>query len=273
MIEELDRVNGAPAGVSARGLAGSFGIELKGLDIARLREGDVEFIRAQLLEHYVVLLSGQDTSVGVIDAFTKAMGPSIEETVPIKLELGHPDYPAVMVLRNEGFAKQYTGRWHSESSGHPTPPSISFLAAGILPPAGGDTLFANQHLAFAELSPALQALLLPLRAEHGIAVAGKSTSSAIHPVVRTHPETGERALYVDEMFTRCFEGMTEEESSGLLDYLLAHATRAEFCYRHCWKPGDVLVWDNRSVQHRAIHDYGDAERVMYHVEIAQEKPV
>ncbi|HWL87600.1 MAG TPA: TauD/TfdA family dioxygenase, partial [Polyangiaceae bacterium] len=131
---------------------------------------------------------------------------------------------------------------------------------------------ANQHLAFEALSPGLQQMLSSMRAYHEVAYPGGSSFSAVHPVVRTHSVTGRRGLYVNKYFTKYFEGMSIEESRPLLAYLEAHCVREEFVYRHRWQVGDVVIWDNRSVQHRAIHDYGDEERVMHHMELKDEVP-
>lgn len=258
-------------GIERRRIGGSLGVELHGIDIAALDQDQLEAIHQALLDHHLVVLKDQDTKAGNVDAFGKMFGPRIKETIPLKLALGHKQYPDIIVLENKGYAKSYINEWHSEATAFRLPPSVSMLAGRTIPEAGGDTLFANQHAAFEALSPAMQEMLMPLKADHAVGFDEKSRGEAVHPVVRVHPVTGRKALYVNATFTKKFHGMTAEESRGLMDYLFKHSTRPEFCYRHRHQVGDLLIWDNRSVQHRAIQDYGDAERRMYHVEIMHEE--
>ncbi len=138
-----------------------------------------------------------------------------------------------------------TGRWHSDATFDATPPAISILAAQELPSRGGETAFANQYLAFETLSDGMRRLLANLQAVHDASSHRRPEEDAVHPALRTHPETGRTALFLNREFTRRFEDMTTEESAGLLDYLTHHAHRPEFCYVHRWRPGDVVMWDNR----------------------------
>ena len=157
--------------------------------------------------------------------------------------------------------------------------------------SGGDTLFANQYLAYEALSPAMQTLLLSMRAVHNdTRVAGPKVAlnarrsiatreqnwtkiETTHPVVHTHPETGRRALFVNIAYTRRFENMTEAESAPLMNFLFAHAVRPDFSYRFQWQKGDVLFWDNRALKHIALNDYPDERREMIRVQIAgQHRP-
>jgi taurine dioxygenase len=140
-------------------------------------------------------------------------------------------------------------------------------------------MFANQYLAYDSLTPAMRQLLDGLRAVHTGAIflrlAGADESAAptaVHPVVRTHPETGRRALYVNAVFTSHFDGMTVEESQPLLQWLYAHCSQPNLTFRHRWSTGDLVMWDNRCVQHYAIHDYGDENRVMHRVTVLGDRP-
>jgi taurine dioxygenase len=171
------------------------------------------------------------------------------------------------------------------------PPMGAVLHAIETPPYGGDTCFANQYLAYETLSDGMKRLLDELRAVHSDRkVAGplagrnayratkvredtdwRETISA-HPVVRTHPETGRKLLFVNHSYTIGFEGMTEEESRPLLDYLLEHGHRPEFTCRFRWRNGSVAFWDNRSVKHLAVHDAGPFRRLMRRVQIAGDRP-
>ena len=163
------------------------------------------------------------------------------------------------------------------------------LVAREVPPAGGDTLFANMYLAYETLSDGMQRLLAPLRA---VASSSKADASrtredrikdsaradareeyvATHPVVRVHPETGRRALYVNVAHTIRFEGMTTEESAPLLAFLYDHLTRPEFTCRFRWQPGSIAFWDNRCAQHNAINDYAGHRRSMHRITLAGDKP-
>ena len=253
-------------------LAGALGAEVSGLNLASLGPDGLAIINKALIDHHVIAVRNQQLTPAQLDAFSKMLGPPHGTPSEGKIKKGHPEFPDIVVLVNSGYSKAVTHNWHSEASAWPKPPSITILSAQILPTAGGDTMFANQHLAFETLSPTLQQVLSSLRAHHSVLSEGNADSSAVHPVIRTHPETGRRALYVSKYFTTHFEGMSLEESRPLLAYLEAHSVRDEFAYRHRWQPGDVVIWDNRSVQHRAVKDYGDEERVMYHLEVKDELP-
>ena len=253
-------------------LAGSLGAELRGLNLASLSPAGLAIINKALLDHHVVAVRDQRVTPAELEAFARMLGAPHGYPKGLTSTIQHPEFPNIILLRNEGYARRVTQNWHSEGTAFSTPPTITLLAAHILPSAGGDTGFANQHLAFEALSPALQQMLSSMRAYHEVAYANGLSYSAVHPVVRTHSATGRRALYVNKYFTKYFEGMSIEESRPLLAYFEAHCVREEFVYRHRWQPGDVVFWDNRSVQHRSIQDYGDEERVMYHMELKDEVP-
>ena len=154
------------------------------------------------------------------------------------------------------------------------PPKLTMLYALEAPELGGDTAFANQELAYAQLTPALRGVLDGLAAVHsaeGLArLYGqdpREAPRATHPVVRTHDDTGARSLYVCRAFTQRFAGMRTEESRGLLEFLFGHSARPDFQARHHWSQGDLVMWDNRSVLHYAVHDHGDAPRTIDRVQV------
>jgi taurine dioxygenase len=171
-----------------------------------------------------------------------------------------------------------TEQWHSDTSFMPAPPAHAILAAQVLPETGGDTMFASQYRAYETLSQGMKRLLHELRALHRgtrLAAALEIADTALpqcHPIVRTHPETGRKALYVNRLYAYCIEGMTEAESRGLLDFLFEHSSRPDFTYRHQWAPGDVIMWDNRCTLHYAVHDYGEMPRVMHRTTVAGDIP-
>jgi taurine dioxygenase len=183
----------------------------------------------------------------------------------------------------------FGGIWHSDTTYLELPPMGTMLVAREVPPVGGDTLFANQYLAYEALSDGMKKLLDGLCAVNSSAKANttrtredriKSDPSrrpnddfiAEHPVVRTHPETGRKALYVNVGHTVRFSGMTEEESAPLLDYLFRHQTRPEFTCRFAWRVGSLAFWDNRAAQHNPINDYHGYRRVMHRITLAGDKP-
>lgn len=258
--------------VEIKRLAGTLGAELRGINVTDLTDDGLAVIKQALIDHHVIVLRDQYLSAGALDSFARKLGEPHGTPSAGKIKKGHPDFPDVIVLVNTGYSKQVTHNWHAEASAWPKPPSFTLLSAHILPEAGGDTMFANQHLAYDTLSDGLKKMLRNMRAVHAVYFEDVADSSALHPVVRTHPETGKLALYVSQYFTKHFEDMTVEESRPLLDYLEDHSVRDEFGYRHRWEAGDLLVWDNRSAQHRAVKDYGEAERVMYHMEVMDEEP-
>ena len=205
----------------------------------------------------------------------------------------HPgSLPELLVIDKKPETKLVFGwEWHSDTTHLEFPPLGSVLAAKLLPTVGGDTLFANQYLAYETLSEGMKKMLDGMKAVHsngrilsslevddvlapgqGVGSA-KTTISAVHPVVRTHPATGRKALFVNEMHTERFDGMTIAESAPLLRFLYDHSTRPEFTCRFRWAPGSVAFWDNRCLQHLALDDYHGQRRLMHRVQIRGNKPV
>ena len=204
---------------------------------------------------------------------------------------GLPGYPDIVeVAKREDERENFGGVWHSDTAYLEKPPMGAVLYARELPPLGGDTLFANMALAYEALSPGMRTLLDGLRAVNSAAkpeaASGRSdrraerptdrdagSVHAVHPVVRTHPETGRRALYVSRGHTVRFDGWTEAESRPLLELLFAHQLRPEFACRLRWAAGSLAVWDNRAAQHYAVNDYHGERRVMHRIVLAGDRPV
>ncbi|MGY9081467.1 MAG: TauD/TfdA dioxygenase family protein [Acidimicrobiales bacterium] len=240
------------------------GVDLRSLD-------DVEFaaIQAAFAEHLVLAFPGQDLTIDEQLAFARRWGQLQK----------HPyyrgaDYPELMRLDNQGKAKDPNEHWHSDMSYEPTPPKITMLYALEAPAIGGDTAFANQHVAFNELSNSLQEQRGPLTAAppaEGPARLYKrdpaDAPQSIHPVIRRHEDRGDDALYVCRAFTTKFEGWRPTESQGLLHFLFEHSARPDFQARHQWNAGDLVMWDNRSVLHYAVHDHGDDARTIHRVQV------
>jgi taurine dioxygenase len=185
----------------------------------------------------------------------------------------------MLVVPNLGKERSYTTEvWHTDLSFMAAPPALTMLAAQVVPEAGGDTMFASQYRAYETLSEGMKHILEGLRGLHG---GGKlaglfgiadSAPRQSHPIARTHPESGRKALYVNPLYTQSIEGLTEVESRGLLDFLFQQGCRPDFTYRHQWSRGDVVMWDNRCALHYAVHDHGESPRVMHRTVIAGDVP-
>ena len=268
-------------------LSGAIGAELLGIDLAKgLDEVTVAAIRQALLEHLVIFFRDQDLTPERHVAFAKRFGETVDYPMLKPLE-GHPDIVQVIKLEHERV--NFGGLWHSDMAYTARPPLGTVLCARELPPRGGDTLFANMILAYESLSDGLRELLSGLRAVNSSGKAAVSATradrlktdarmsseevlEAVHPVVRRHPETGRKLLYVNPAHTIRFEGMSEAESAPLLHFLFAHQTKPEFTCRFRWRPGSVAFWDNRACQHNPVNDYHGYRRVMHRVTIAGDAP-
>lgn len=263
--------------ISFTPIGGALGARFEGIDLARpLDEEAIAALRRAFLTHLVLLFPGQghitpDQQL----AFARRWGEVILTPAPDKQ---HPECPEILVLDTHG-EKPVTDMWHSDITMEPEPPLGSFLLARTVP-VGGDTIFANQYQAYDALSDAMKQMLDGLRAWHtGDVFASQGNYDpadfprSLHPVVRTHPETGRKALFVNIVYTTCFEGWTQAESRRLIDYLCTHAVQPNFTFRHQWKSGDMLMWDNRCLQHFGVADYGSQPRTMHRITIRGDRPV
>jgi taurine dioxygenase len=267
-------------------IAGSIGAEIGGVDLAGdLPDAVIAEIRRVWLDHGVVFFRDQELTPERYLAFAKRIGEPAEYPFVPGID-GHPQIIAVTKLPHETV--NFGGIWHSDTAYLDEPPMATMLLAREVPPAGGDTLFADQYAAHAALSPAMQELLAPLRAVNSSALADVSKTredrrrengevddrvyEAVHPVVRTHPETGRKALYVNVAHTARFEGMTEEESRPLLQFLFQHQVRPELTCRFRWAVGSMAMWDNRCVQHNPVNDYHGHRRVMHRITLQGDVP-
>jgi taurine dioxygenase len=273
------------AALDVRPVAGALGAEIHGLDLSRpLDAATVAAIRAALLEHLVIFFHGQALEPAQQLAFARAFGEPVEYP---QLK-GLPDFPMITpVVKLEHERVNFGGIWHSDTTYLERPPMGSMLYALEVPPRGGDTLFANQYLAYETLSEGLRRVLDGLvgvntstkaaasrTREDRMRAAGEALKvlAGEHPVVRTHPETGRKALYVNVGHTERFRGWSEEESRPLLEYLFAHQVRPEFTCRFRWAPGSLAFWDNRCTQHNPVNDYHGFRRVMHRVTLAGDAP-
>jgi taurine dioxygenase len=273
--------------VRIKRIAGALGAEISGVDLsAPLSAAQAGEIRAAFLENLVIFFRDQPLTPARYLAFARQFGEPVEYPFVKGLE-GYPEIIAIAKLPHETV--NFGGVWHSDTAYLERPPMGSMLLAREVPPYGGDTLFASMCAAYDALSDAMKGMLAGLRAVNSSAKADASktredrvkTSStdaaradlaAEHPVVRTHPETGRKALYVNLGHTVRFSGMTEEESAPLLDLLFRHQVRPEFTCRFSWRPGSIAFWDNRCTQHNPVNDYHGYRRLMHRITLAGDVP-
>ena len=268
-------------------IAGALGAEIAGVDLSQAFDDDaVAAIRQVWLDHVVVFFRGQNLTPERFLAFARRFG----EPVEYPFLKGLPEFPVITpVVKLEHERVNFGGLWHTDTAYLETPPMGTMLLAREVPPWGGDTLFANMYLAYESLSSGMRRLVDGLEAINSSAKAdvtktredrlrdgarldAKEEYVAHHPVVRTHPETGRKALYVNPGHTVRFADMSEEESAPLLDYLYRHQTRPEFTCRFHWQKGSIAFWDNRCGQHNPINDYHGFRRVMHRITLKGDRP-
>ena len=270
-----------------RPISGSIGAVIQGIDLSEEPGHNViSAIRQAWLAHGVIFFREQDLPPAKFLAFAKRFGEVVEYPFIKGIE-GFPEIIPVVKLEHE--RQNFGGIWHSDTAYLDKPPMATMLIAREVPPYGGDTLFANGYSAYEALSDGMKRMLDGLIAINSSAKAdvtrtredrirdgGKTEAKkefvSEHPVVRTHPETGRKALYVNVGHTLRFKDMTVEESAPILDYLFQHQTRPEFTCRFSWGVGSMAFWDNRCVLHNPVNDYHGFKRVMHRVTLAGDTP-
>ena len=271
-----------------RKISGALGAELLGVDLAAgLSPSQAREIRQVLLDNLVIFLRQQKLNSRQFLDFAQAMGEPVEYPFVKGLE-GFPHIIEVKKLEHEKV--NFGGIWHSDTTYLENPPMGSMLLSREVPPYGGDTMFANQYLAYEALSGTMKRLLDGLTGisssaradvsktrEDRIKTDGKEAAPkeyrAEHPVIRTHPETGRKALYVNVAHTAGIVDMTDEESAPLLEFLFRHQVKPEFTCRFTWEPDTIAFWDNRCAQHNPVNDYHGFRRVMHRITLKGDKPV
>jgi len=255
-------------------LGAPLGAIVQQFDVRQTSEAAMTELAELFRRHHVLVFRDQRLTPEEQLAFGARWGTLIRHPYA-----GMKDHPDLIELRNPGKARDINQHWHSDMTYNTAPPKLTMLYAHETPEIGGDTAFANQALAYDELSDGLRQVVDGLHAVHsasGLAARYGADPAAApraeHPVVRTHDESGRRALYVCRAFTQRFVGWSREESAGLLEYLFAHSVRPEFQARHVWRPGDLVMWDNRSLLHFAVHDHGDAPRVIHRLQVEGPTP-
>ena len=271
--------------IEVRPIAGALGAEIHGVDMAGDLDDEVASeVRQAFLDHLVIFLRDQSVTPQQQLAFARKFGEPMEYP---QLK-GLPECSFVTpVVKLEHERNNFGGIWHSDTTYLEIPPMGSMLLAKETPPAGGDTLFANQYLAYEALSDGLKKALDGLV---GVSTSAKAEVSRTredqmraagqelkvltgeHPIVRTHPETGRKALYTSDAHTQRIKGWTEPESLPLLKFLWQHQVRPEFTCRFRWEPGSLAFWDNRCAMHNPINDYHGFRRIMHRITLKGDKP-
>ena len=271
-------------------ISGALGAEIRGVTLSQeLTDEVISEIRQALIDHLVIFFRDQNLSPETQIAVARRFGP-LEEHDFVR---GLADHPQVIRVVREADEKgmNFGGGWHSDVTHQERPALGSLLYAVDVPPFGGDTLFANQYLAYETLSPGMQRMLDGMTAIHTargpfgpqgrsktnwrnmqVEVSEKALDEMEHPVVRTHPESGRKALFVNRTFTVRFKDMTEAESRPLLEFLFAHASNERFTCRFHWTRHAAAFWDNRCVLHFALNDYEGYRREMHRVTVSGDRP-
>lgn len=272
-------------------LTPSLGAVIGGVDARNADDDALALIRRALLEYSVVFLRRQALGVADLETFSRKFGPLIQVPYIRPLE-DHPYVIAVLKEADENRISTFGGEWHSDFSYLASPPVYTLLYAEEVPGGRGDTLWADMHAAYESLSPELKTRLCRLNAMHSGHVYGAArppsvrTSRSIdisrnqpeadterpHPVVRVHPQSGRKALFVNPVYTTRIEDMSEEESRPLLCFLYARAARPEFVCRFAWEAGSLAIWDNRCTMHFAVNDYDGYRRLLYRTTAGSEPP-
>lgn len=272
--------------VEFKPLTPNIAIEATGVDLSEpLGDNVFNALYDAFAKHSILLIRDQNLTPDQHVSFAKRFGELDRHVLAENLMPGQPEIFVVSNIKENG---EFIGRakagwfWHSDFSYQEIPAQASIMLTLECPDAGGDTMFASAGAAYDALSPALQSFLEGLSAIHDFQLGSSRVQNRLnkqqlikqkhfgerppvsHPVVRIHPDTGRKTLFVDPGYTDYIEQLTREESDNLLDYLARHVTQPQFVYRHHWQPGDILCWDNRGAWHCAIGDYADEERRLMH---------
>ncbi|HWJ70961.1 MAG TPA: TauD/TfdA family dioxygenase [Sphingobium sp.] len=277
--------------ITARPLAAAMGAEIAGVDVRSLSDEAFAEVQDALWHHKMIYFRDQPLSHADHEAFSLRWGPFGTDAYTAGVA-DHPDVQPVIKEAETCTKAVFGGSWHTDSAFLPQPPSVSTLYSVEIPPYGGDTAWANTVLAYRMLSPAMQAMLAPLRIHMSAQVnfdtqarlvgaaipfasdakKDQAFSGSYHPLVRTHPHSGEKALYVDESYAIGIEGMTSAEARPLLAFLAAHITQHAFTCRLRWEPKMLVLWDNRISLHHASNDYDGHRRELYRTTVQGETP-
>ncbi|WP_293679190.1 TauD/TfdA family dioxygenase [uncultured Phenylobacterium sp.] len=279
--------------ITVKPRAHGFGAEVTGADLSRpLDAATLGEVRTAWARHAVLSFPNQPLSLDELEAFTLQIGPFGDDPYVAPM----PGHPNVLEVRREPdeTLSPFGGAWHSDWSFQAAPPAATILRSEVIPPVGGDTLFCDAARAYDALDEATKAQLAPMKAVHSasraygpksqyareldqrsmpIIVSPEADKTCVHPLVRTHPVTGRKALFISPVYTVGIEGMAPNAAAPLLAGLYQHMTQDQFIYRHVWREGMVLIWDNRCTMHNAMGGYDGHRRVMHRTTVAGETPV
>jgi taurine dioxygenase len=284
--------------IEVKPIAGALGAEISGVDLRDVDDATFAEIHEAWLEHLVVFFRDQDLTPEQQIAFAKRFG-EIHHHPFIK---GMPDYPDILeIIKEEGDTRAFGETWHSDQMFNPKPAKATILYAKETPSAGGDTMFANGYLAYDALSEPMKAMLKDVKtwntgnrkrlrendAKRGeqsggdykgnakmaekVRDPGDLVTESAHPLVRTHPETGKKSLFIGN-HTQTLLGMRPAEARPIVEFLQQHTVHPEFTCRFRWEVGSMAIWDNRCAQHRALNDYHGKRRRMHRITIAGDTP-
>jgi taurine dioxygenase len=266
--------------------AGAIGAEIQGLDLSReLTLEDTQQLRKLLNTYEVIFFRDQDISPARQKSLAESFGPLQTHPAYETIE----GFPEITILESTADKPSKIEAWHSDMTFREHPPMGTVLKSVVIPPKGGDTLWASMTAAYQGLSLQMQNFLEGLIAIHDFAHGFRESlaepggterlSKALrenppvrHPVIRTHPETGKKVIFVNSLFTTHIEGMRPAESRAILEFLYQHITTAEYTCRFSWQPNSIAIWDNRSTQHKPINDYFPAHRRMERITIDGDRP-
>jgi taurine dioxygenase len=269
-------------------LSDALGAEVLGVDMRNPSDDEVDAIEKALNEYLMVVIRGQKLTPGEYANAARKFGDLAPQHMTELLMEGHPDICVLdsskAALKPDGKPKLVgEGNWHVDHTNLERPPKYTVLYAEKLPSSGGDTGFANMQKAFASLPAEEQERLSKLKSANGLLNKPDYTSEEhmeqygkpkIHPFIRTHPATGKKAIYCHPQKLAYIEGMSPEDSRALILDLQARTINKSTMYRHKWKPGDLVIWDNRGVMHKAFYDYDHTEgRIMHRILVEGEVPV
>lgn len=287
--------------IEVRPLAAAMGAEIQGVDAAHMSDEQFAEVRAALFRHKMIYFRNQKLTHADHEAFSLRFGPFAEDAYTSGVP-GHRNVHPLIKEADDKSKHVFGEGWHTDSPFLPEPPSVTILRSVEIPPFGGDTIWANSALAYDLLSDAYKRMISGLKVHFSMRDVLRSAQENVeardnpmgrlaqtrggelsedllrkvrgsfHPLVRTHPETGEKALYVDGSYAIGIEGMTEEESRPILDFLSEHLVQHAFTCRLRWEPNMLAAWDNRLCVHQAFNDYQGYRRELYRTTVVGEKP-
>jgi len=264
--------------LSIRPLTGHVGAEVEGIDLKQPLAADVfAQLKAAFLKHCMLVFRGQHLDPAPQVTFARMWGEPV--VTPMLSSLQLREQPEIVQITKIPKATSSAEAWHYDGIFNAVPPKLSILSGRVIP-VGGDTMWTNQYVSYERLSEGMKRMLAGVRVRfRGLRLARMQgipeaeAPCATHPLIRTHPETGRKVIYIGHSDNvECFDGMTREETMPLLEHLYQHSTQPDNIYRHMWKVGDVVMWDNRCTLHYAVHDYGEQERVLNRITLAGDVP-